>query len=40
MQGAEPEPEPAQGDFVLQIKRNVSRCGAPGAGNIGGHFDK
>merc|ERR1711969_483936 len=41
MQGAEePEPEPVRGDYVLQITRNVSRCGAPGAGNIGGHFDK
>jgi len=28
-----------QGDFVLQITRNVSRCGAPDAGSIGGHFD-
>ena len=36
----EPEPEPIDGGFVLQIKRNVTRCGAPGAGNIGGHFDK
>ena len=37
MQSAEPEPE--HGEFVLQIKRNVTRCGGPGAGNIGGHFD-
>ena len=27
------------GEYVLQIKRNVTRCGAPGAGNIGDHFD-
>eukprot|EP01045_Picozoa_sp_COSAG04_P019455 COSAG04_NODE_1890_length_5298_cov_7.441239_3_plen_365_part_00 len=38
-QGAEPEPELAQGNYVLQITRNVTHCGAPGAGNIGGHFD-
>eukprot|EP01045_Picozoa_sp_COSAG04_P007565 COSAG04_NODE_398_length_14962_cov_39.977461_8_plen_444_part_00 len=39
MQGAEPE---RQGDYVLQIKRNVTRtqCGGPGSdASNGGHFD-
>ena len=33
MHGAEPEPEPVQGDVVFQIKLNVThvRCGGPGS---------
>ena len=27
------------GEYVLQIKRNVTRCGGPGAGSLGAHFD-
>eukprot|EP01045_Picozoa_sp_COSAG04_P010895 COSAG04_NODE_683_length_11182_cov_15.270775_10_plen_412_part_00 len=44
MQGAEPEPEPAQGQYVIQIKRDVvpvrtQRCGGPGSTTADGHFD-
>ena len=43
-QGREPEPEPTglpPFELVKIIKPSVRRsaCGAPGAGNIGGHFD-
>eukprot|EP01045_Picozoa_sp_COSAG04_P031725 COSAG04_NODE_5967_length_1446_cov_2.177431_1_plen_276_part_10 len=36
MQGSEPEPEPVQGEYVLQIKRNVSKLCRPGCGCTGG----
>ena len=35
----EPEPEPALGEFVQQIKREVVRCGGPGATTVDGSFD-
>lgn len=41
LQGAEPEPEPdpALGEFVQQIRREVVRCGGPGGTTSDGSFD-
>ena len=41
LQGAEPEPEPdpALGEFVQQIKREVVKCGGPGGTTSDGSFD-